>query len=236
MGVVITVSRQLGSQGSYIATMAAQTLGFRYLDREVLHRAAEIAGFPDPQMVRALEEREEVPGLLQRVFDALGSMPAVPSVPSATMREGGYYADLVNEVVYQESVAVSNRERAAANYLDLVRKVISRVADEDNAVVVGRGGQVILAHRRNAFHVRVFASLETRVRILMARDELSREAAEQDIRRSDRNRARYLQRYHDVDWEDPRLYHLQLNTDLVPVAMGTNAIVAAARWLAESLR
>ena len=63
MGIVITLSRQLGSGGSYMGADAATLLGFRYLDREILQHAAMEAGFPDEAMVEALAYQEQVPGL-----------------------------------------------------------------------------------------------------------------------------------------------------------------------------
>ncbi|MGC9468250.1 MAG: AAA family ATPase [Anaerolineae bacterium] len=235
MNVVITISRQLGSNGSYIATEAAKLLDFRYLDREILQRAAERAGYPDAEMVRALAEKERAPSFLDSILDSLGKMTPVPIVPSATLREGQAYSELANSMLAQQTIEEQQRERAAENYGALVERVISNYAESGNVVIAGRGGQVILRHRRNALHVRVVASTETRIRNLVARQELPREEAEEYIRESDRRRARYLQRYHGVSWDDPRLYHLVINTDKVPVPMGTHIVVEAARWLDQSL-
>jgi cytidylate kinase len=232
MGVVITVSRQLGSEGSYIATAAAQELHFRYLDREILQRAAEMSGYPDDQMVQALARQEEVPRFLERVLSSLSTMPPVPAVPSATLREGMAYADVVNEMVTQEVIAKQRRERAAEGYTELVRGVIQACADEGNVVIAGRGGQVVLRDWRNVLHVRVIASVETRIRNVMAREDISREEAKALIEESDRRRTRYLQRFYDAKLDDPRLYHLILNTDNVPVVMGAQILIAGTRWLA----
>jgi cytidylate kinase len=233
--MVITVSRELGSQGSYMAAEAAERLGFRFLDREILQRAAAAAGYPDERMVRNLAEQEEVPGFVERVIRALGSMSAVPAIPSATLREGASYAELADSMVSSALIAERDRERAAANYRELVRQVIQDYAEAGNVIIVGRGGQVILQNRRNALHVRVFASPEIRIRNLVSRENLDREVAEEEIQTSDRQRAHYLQRYHGVDWQDPSLYHLTINADHVPVAMGAMVIVEATRWLAKSL-
>jgi cytidylate kinase len=46
-------------------------------------------------------------------------------------------------------------------------------------------------------------------------DKLSKEAALDLIRREDRGRKRYLKRYFNTDLNDPLLYHLVVNTDLV---------------------
>jgi cytidylate kinase len=235
MGVVITVSRQLGSGGSYIATEVARRLDYRYLDREILQHAAEIAGYPDEEMVRALGEREQITGFLQSILASLNKMPPVPTVPSATLREGYAYADVVNAMVSQEVIAQQERERAAAGYADLVRQVIQSYAEAGDVVIAGRGGQAILRNRRNALHVRIFAPVETRTRTLMARQQIGREEAEDRIRESDRQRARYMQRLHNVDWEEESLYHLIINSGEVAVPMGAAIIAEGARWLAETL-
>jgi cytidylate kinase len=231
MGIVITVSRQLGSQGSYMAADAARELGYRYVDREILQRAAEAAGYPDELMVETLTEKERIPGLLERMLDALGRMAPVPAIPSATLREGQTYVEIVNETVASELRAQRARIRAAERYGELVKQVIQRYAETGEVVIAGRGGQAILRHRRNALHVRVVASKETRVRALMARLELTREAVEAQVEESDRDRARYLRHYHGVDVNDPQLYHIILNADDMPVGLGTHIIAQAGRWL-----
>ncbi len=235
MGIVITLSRQLGSGGSYMGADAATLLGFRYLDREILQHAAMEAGFPDEAMVEALAYQEQVPGMLARILELLGRMSPVPMMPSATLREGQAYAEVLNAQLAEEFIAERERASAAEHYRDLIRQVIERYAETGGVVVAGRGAQVILRHRRNALHVRVYASTPVRVRALMARGGGTREEAETAIQRSDRERARYLQRYFGVAWDDASLYHLQINADEVPVPMGAQLIAEATRWLARSL-
>jgi cytidylate kinase len=53
---VITVSRQRGSMGSYIALEVAQRLGLQYLDREIIASVAREAGVP-VESVEAIEAR-----------------------------------------------------------------------------------------------------------------------------------------------------------------------------------
>jgi hypothetical protein len=53
------------------------------------------------------------------------------------------------------------------------------------------------------------------------------------VRASDRGRADYLRRYHGVDWLDPTLYHLVINTGWVSVATAVDLIVAAQQALAQ---
>ena len=67
--ITITISRQMGSGGSFIGYSVAKELGFNYIDREILRQAAERLG-TDPGALEYLDERS--PGLdreaHQRIF------------------------------------------------------------------------------------------------------------------------------------------------------------------------
>ena len=80
---VITVSRQRGSMGSYIALEVAQKLGLRYLDREILDSVAREAGMP-VESVEAIETRA---WRLARMLHGLGARPKLPAMASASLRE-----------------------------------------------------------------------------------------------------------------------------------------------------
>lgn len=56
MKTTITISRQMGTGGSYIGQVMATHLGFKYVDREVLHLAAEEFGCDD-QAIASRAER-----------------------------------------------------------------------------------------------------------------------------------------------------------------------------------
>ena len=47
------------------------------------------------------------------------------------------------------------------------------------------------------------------------------------IHREDRGRNRYLKKYFDTDIEDPLLYHLIINTDLIPYEEAARIIADA---------
>ncbi|MDX9953681.1 MAG: cytidylate kinase-like family protein, partial [Anaerolineae bacterium] len=198
MKTVITISRQLGSQGSYIAAAIAQKLNLRYLDREILHRVAEMAGYPDAEMVAQLEARERVPGLLGRILATLETIPPVPAVPSATMREGYVYDEFVAMLMQRENIdreqallqLATQRQRAelAGGYADLVRQVILEYAQAGDVIIVGRGGQAILRDMSGVLHVKVVGSEEMRTRRLMQRMGVDEKEALRQIHHSDRER------------------------------------------------
>jgi len=52
----VLISREMGSGGSYIGHLVAQDLGFRYIDRVIVHEAARRLG-TDEEYLAAREER-----------------------------------------------------------------------------------------------------------------------------------------------------------------------------------
>ncbi len=235
MGIVITVSRQLGSRGSYIATAVAKRLGLRYMDREILNRAAEIAGYPDDEMVEQLKRKEKVPGFLDRFFQAMGTLPMIPTIASATLREGYAYDEKVAMLMLQENLEreaalekrrfeYEQRVEAGTSYIELVRQVIEEYAQLGDVIIVGRGGQIVLQDHSHALHVRVQAAKALRVHRLCERLGLDEKEAERQVNQSDKERARYMQHFYNVDWNDPALYHLVINTGKLSVDLSTALI------------
>jgi cytidylate kinase len=113
----------------------------------------------------------------------------------------------------------------------LVRKItetILHLAELGNVILVGRGAAVATAKLDYVFHVRLVSSLEKRVQRIQELNQLSKEAALQFIQREDRGRERYLKKYFKTDVDDPLLYHLVINTDLI--SHGT-----AARLIADAM-
>ena len=107
-------------------------------------------------------------------------------------------------------------------YLERLYSVIYELAKQGDAVFLGRGSHLLLRDFPCALHVRVTASLETRIRTLMDQG-CARDAAARALRRSDDERSAVLTFAFGVDWEDPTRYDLVLNMDKlsVPLAVGT---------------
>ena len=164
---VITISRQMGSQGSQLAQQVAQRLSWRRVGRELINQAALTAGVPQV----ALAE-----------IDELGLFGLRPTA----------------------------KDRRA--YLRQVEIIITDLAYQGNVVIVGRGGQVILRDRPDAFHVRIVAPLQTRVKWFQQEKQISEQAARACLIESDQVRARYLKQNYKVGVNDPNMYHLVINT------------------------
>ena len=92
---------------------------------------------------------------------------------------------------------------------------ILQLARMGNVVIVGRGANIITSKLKNTFHVRLIASLEKRVEHIKSVMNLSEKDSLNHIKREDENRKQYLKSYFHVDIDDPLLYHMTVNTDLL---------------------
>jgi cytidylate kinase len=77
-------------------------------------------------------------------------------------------------------------------------------------------------------HVRLVGSLEKRVQRIQQLNALSSKAALGLVLREDRGRQRYLRKYFHRDIDDPLLYHLVINTDLMTCEGAAETIAHAA--------
>jgi len=120
------------------------------------------------------------------------------------------------------------------DYVRMVGMVIHDLAREGGVIIVGRGSQVLLKDHPAALHVQIIAPFWHRVKTLIEREGLERRVALSRVRASDRARADYLRRYHSVNWLDPQLYDLVINTAKVPPEVAVGLIVEASRALQTS--
>lgn len=107
--------------------------------------------------------------------------------------------------------------RASSRPVQETTETILRLAEMGNVILVGRGANVILGHRPGAFHVRLVASLESRVAHIAELRGSSRKAALAYVEAEDKARRRFIRRYFQVDVTDPLLYNLVINVDRVPI-------------------
>lgn len=92
---------------------------------------------------------------------------------------------------------------------------ILQLAKMGDVILVGRGAVVITGKLKNVFHVRLVGSLEKRVAYWQQLYGLDYKAALNFIKKTDEGRKRYLKDNFGADVDDPLLFHVVINTDLV---------------------
>jgi hypothetical protein len=110
----------------------------------------------------------------------------------------------------------------------LVAESVLHLADAGHVILVGRGASVITARMPNVFHVRLIASLAGRTQRVQKQENLSPKEAAKFVTSSDRGRGRYVQAYFHGRLDNELLYHLVLNTDLIPPSEAAELIADAA--------
>jgi cytidylate kinase len=107
---------------------------------------------------------------------------------------------------------------------------ILELARQGNVVIRGWGAVAVLRGVPHVLRVRVCAPMPFRERVMMERLGLkSPSETTSEILQNDVAHARIIRGFFSVNWEDPLLYHVVLNTGSVPV----DACVSIVRLLAE---
>lgn len=99
-----------------------------------------------------------------------------------------------------------------------------------HCVIVGRGGQCVLQHNDDVFHVFVYGSRQQRIKRVQSLypTKAECEAALDEI---DRVRAAYIRVRYGCDWADPQLYDLMISSD--PGIDRTASVVLCAAELTD---
>jgi cytidylate kinase len=187
---IITISRQMGSGGTYIGYLAAKELGFKYLDREILRQAAIKLGI-QPDILERYDGRST--SLIENIVQSFCfGTPEIPFLPPLGM-------PVYNKVLFA-----------------LESKIIKDVADHCSAVIVGRGGFYILKDMPNTIHIFVHAPLDYRIeRIMKVHKIADRRKAQKMIEESDHERTKFIRDMVGIDWFDGRNYHLCIDSSVV---------------------
>jgi cytidylate kinase len=205
----ITISRQYGSGGGEIAARIAEHLGWELIDHEVVVRVAQELGVTEAE-AEAYDERTE--SVASRILATLQAIqPTIPVAPPVLLTTDAH------------------------DYNEARRRVIEGAVAAGQAVIVGRGAQVLLAQRRDVLHVRVVAPLDKRIIYVMHREGLDQNAARARIQLKDRDRTRYLQVEHNKDSGDPTLYDLIVNTSILDLDSVVDLLIFALECKARQL-
>jgi CMP/dCMP kinase len=182
----LTIAREFGSGGGRIARIVAEDLGWKLLDRDLIQEVANAARV-DPRIVARFDERPEswIGRMNRRAMQGAALAAGV-----APEEENCFDCDVM---------------------IEMTRKIIERAHAQGNCVIVGRGGQCILRHKRDVFHVFVYAPFYERAVRLRSRLEAGVNIEER-IHVVDGERAHYLKQGFGKTWNDPHLYDLMISS------------------------
>lgn len=184
MGKIITIGRQLGSNGKLIGKLVADKLGYKFYDKDIL---AEIA---------------KSTGLSSNLFEGIDDKPTNSFLYALVMGvqsgKGLYYQ--YNDVLNGD------------NLFKVQADLIKDLAEKDDCVFVGRCADYILRKSENLTKVFCYASSASRIKTLIERDGMSEKEASSAITKADKRRSNYYNFYTNQTWGDMENYDLALNT------------------------
>jgi len=168
--------------------------------------------------------------IAQLAAQQLGYQVAWREVINAAARRAGEPEVALATIDELNLFGLRPTQAARHAYHQAVRQVMEELAERGNFVVIGRAGQVILHNRPDVLHVRLVAPVELRAERLAFRKKIPLEAARAQIAASDQARKRYVRRYYHVDWDDPRLYDLVINTERVSIQQAADLVCQAVKF------
>ena len=184
--MAVTISRQAGSGGHDVAERLAE-----YLQARV----------PNPSCPWTVFDRN----LVEKVL----ADHKLPSSLSKFMAE-----DRISEVA-DTMDELFGLHPSSWTLVHKTAETILQLAALGNVILIGRAANVITSNLNHVFHVRLLGSPEKRIQRLREHRQVGPKEAAAILEREDLGRRRFLKKYFHKDIEDPLLYHLQINTDLV---------------------
>jgi cytidylate kinase len=189
---IITIEREFGCGAASIGAALAERLGWKLWDRLLTEEIARLANV-DATAVKRCDERMD--SRLHRL--------------AKTFWRGSY----------ERSAALGSQIFDTDRMMSMMQEIMNRIAQQGNAVIVGRGGPYFLRENAEAYNVFLYAPRAEKIRRTIA-DGYPPEEAEEMVDSIDRERAAYIKHYFDADWPTRSLYHLMVNT-----AVGNEAVI-----------
>jgi len=210
---VITIAREMGSEGDVLGLELADTLGYAFLNKEIIHRVADRMGSSDEEIEQYDEKTDN--WLIRILTQTFASHPDMAAYYSTfAYVEPTYVYGVAEPYVYYQVPPGRTKEVDPEKVRKNFEAIIREAAAKGNIVIVGRASQCILKDMPGAFHLRTVAPLDWRIRnVVRDNPDLSNEDAAELINRNDKWRERYLAVNYREDWHNPLLYHAILSMD-----------------------
>ena len=182
---VITIGRQLGSGGSDMGKAIAKHFGFRYIDKEILVKAAEVMNMTEENLEYVDEKNTAIWTTLAQT--AVYEMP--------------YIAD--------EWYVPTSKQ-----LFDTQTEIMREAVEEGPCVIIGRCAPHLFRNYDKHVSIFLRADIEARMKRLEKTlgKPVKGDKGKKQIEKEDRERARYYNTFTGKKWLDLREYDFVLNT------------------------
>ena len=196
---VITISRQFGAGGKTLGEMIAKELDY------VFH---------DDLIIQEIADKAKV---------------STDSVISIERTAGGKLSKLISTMLsrsYIERIIGSGKGYIdEETYVELLKTIIVEFAQQDNVVLLGRGGQYVLQDYKGAYHILLVAKWEDRIKFMQQFYNFSNAKASKAVKQGDTRRSNLYKKLGREDYNYPYLYHLVLNMSRISLEQAVKEVV-----------
>ena len=223
----ITLGGMSGGGARDIGPIVAQKLKADYVDRIFLSNIAKDVG----ATVEALHQREEkLPSRSEKwihVIQRLLERSAVTGSAGDPYFGPGITALLTEEYEDIPQPTITRGHEVEDDvYIEAIESAMKEMAADGDVVFIGRGGHVILKDMPNVLRVGVVASLEDRVKTLMAREAIDSDEAIVALEQRDQARKYFFKKYFELDEPDnPNLFHFTINSSEISTNYAAEMVI-----------
>ncbi|MBN2060472.1 MAG: cytidylate kinase-like family protein [Deltaproteobacteria bacterium] len=196
---VLTISRQFGAGGWTLGKAVAEKLGYQFVSEGVIDDMAKEANV-SPEWIKSVEK----------------------SAGDWLIR---FTSRLVSSSFIERHIGDSKSDFDENRYVAFLGKIIRKIAEQGNVVILGRGSQFILKEDPKVIKILLVADLEDRIKFLENIWSVSRKEAEKTIQIREKRRDIFLKYFDERHANDSSLYHLILNTSKVSLEDAEEMIV-----------
>ena len=190
---VITINRELGSGGRTVGLKLAEKLGVQFYDKAVVKAIEEKYNLNVEEIEKLKGKKHNWWSDLKRVVSVGGGIMGVP-----------YYSVSEGEVTVKTTTDEMFKTET---------QILKGIAEEESCVLAGRSGFYVFRNHPNHLSILIQASMESRIKRLMGKQNLSEAEARKTINKVDEMRENYVNRYTGTSRYDTRNYDIVLRAD-----------------------
>ena len=201
---VITINRELGSGGRTVGRILAEKLGVPYYDKALTKPLEEKFNMTKDQI-------EELKGNNRSWWEEI---KRVLILGEEAANSSEYYDEKNKSLVTSEAVLKAEKD------------ILQSIANEESCVIAGRSAFFVMSDHNNRLNILIQASMEYRLKRVMAKQGLSEKEAKKVIKEVDETREEYMKNNARTSRYDTRNYDLVIKMDGKTEEEVANAILA----------
>ena len=201
---VITINRELGSGGRTVGRILAEKLGVPYYDKALTKPLEE-------KFDMSIDQIEKLKGSNRSWWE---NIKRVLILGEDAANSSEYYDEEKKKLVTSEAVLKAEKD------------ILQSIANEESCVIAGRSAFFVTNGQQNRLNILIQASMESRLKRVMAKQGISEKEAKKIIKEVDETREEYMKNNAHTSRYDTRNYDLVIKMDDKTEEEAVNVILA----------